>query len=70
MGERLRCRQLPKSSSVKAVRKEVVVRRRYSVLLLFKKWLEIELEEEHLKSAITWCVWFFPLERGKVEGSG
>lgn len=53
---------------MKAVRKEVVARGRYGVLLLFNKWLGIELEEGHERSVLTWCVWFFPLECGRNVG--
>lgn len=45
VGERLRCGQFPKSSSVKAVRKEVVARRRCGVLLLFNRWLVLSLRK-------------------------
>lgn len=43
--ERLRCGQFSVSSSVKAIRKEVVARGRCGGLLLFNKWWGIELEE-------------------------
>lgn len=68
MDKRLRLGQFPKSSSVEAMRKEVVARGRSGVLLLFNSGWELSLRKDIKKVQLLGVFGFFPLECGRNVG--